>query len=236
MSVPAIYIDSVLNLYYSGMRINEIRDNMQLRYGYSPSAALMHLWIDKYTDIAHKTMSNYRPRVGDTWIAGEMITRLGNKKYWMYEIVDDKTSYILASLITLRSPGIIKALIEGASGISRRIPKMVLVYTPRANFNTLEKGSGYAFEHVPVEEFAIRHRIGILGNINIYRTRNVRFFRTLKTANKFYRGLAINYNCFDPVGNFNGKIPAELTQINYPYRSWQDLIEKVGRRAWSAPN
>jgi transposase-like protein len=211
------------------MRINDIRNYMQLRYGYYPSAALTHLWINKYTDIAHKMIKDNNPQVSDMWIAGEMITRLGKRRFWIYEIIDEETHYSLASLITLRTPGVIKTLIQRASEVARRMPKRVMVYIPLSGFNAMEKGSGYVSEHVPVETFATLNRIGIISAANIYRIRNLNFLRTPKTANKFYNGLSIHYNYFATNEKLNGKTPAEAAQIKYPFHSWKDLIEQHGR-------
>jgi transposase-like protein len=230
MSVPAIYIAHALNLYYGGMRINDIRKEMQQKYGYSPSAALIRFWVEKYTTQAAAMIQKYHPRAGDTWVADEFIVRIGGKKYWLYDIIDDKTCYILALLITLeRSRVLVKNLIQTAAGIAGRLPKLVMIYIPSASFNTMDKGSGYKLEHVPRETYADRHRIGILFQNNIHQIRNLNYFRTPDTADRFLQGLTIHYNYFKKNEAINNRTPASNAKITYPYHSWQELIESSAR-------
>lgn len=226
MSVPAEYINRALNLYYEGMRVNEIRNDIQRNFSYHPPATLIHFWIDKYTDKAEQMIKNYQPQVGDTWLAGEMITRVGKQRYWIYEIIDDETCYLLASLITTRSAGVINNLIQKASQVAGKAPKMVMVYMPMSSFNAIEKDSEYALEHIPWETFAINHRTGIVSDANIHRIRNLQYFRKLKTANRFFSGLAIHYNYFTINEKCDGRTPARAARIKYPFHSWKELIEQ----------
>lgn len=227
MSVPAEYINRALNLYYGGTRINEIRHNIQLTFGYYPSATSIHFWIDKYTTEAEQMIETCHPLAGDTWVADEMRIKVGGKILWLYDVVDDKTDYLLASLIIqARTKDVIKDLIQRASKVACSTPKTVLVYMPLPSFKAMEKGSGYVCEQVPREIFADRHRIGILSNTNMHRIRALFYSRKLKTANKLFNGLSIHYNYFATNERLNGKTPAEAAQIKYPFHSWKDLVEQ----------
>lgn len=227
MRVPAAYIDCALNLYYNGRWINDIRKQMQQTFGYCPSATLIHFWIDKYTSKAEQMIKTCHPQAGDTWVADEMRIKVGGKLFWLYDVVDDKTDFLLASSLNpIRINNAVRALIKKATEVSLRMPRTVLVYMPLSRFKAMEKGSGYVCQQVPRETFAFRHRIGILSNTNIYRIRALNHLRKPKTANKLFNGLSIHYNYFATSEKLNGQTPAEAAQINYPYHSWQDLIEQ----------
>jgi transposase-like protein len=228
MSIPAAYIECVLNLYYSGMHINDIRNSLQQNFSYYPSATLIHFWIDKYTEKAEQMTHNGQPQVGDTWVAGERPIRLNGKRGWLYEIIDDETFFLLASLIVpTRTTDLAKKLIQRASEVARKKPKIVMVYIPFSAFNSMEKGADYLSQQVPRETFADRYRIGILSDANMSRIRNLNSLRTITTAERFFKGLSIHYNYFESNEKLKGQTPALAAKINYPFHSWKDLIAQL---------
>lgn len=227
MGVPSVYIEYVLNQYYEGTWINDIRDGLQRDFGYNTSAALVRYWIAKYTARALQATGGYRPQTGDTWVIDEMIIRLGAKKHWLYDIVDDRTNFILAWLVApARTDDIITRLIHTASGLTGSLPKLVMAYMPRAAFKTMQKDAGYLSEQVAWESFASRHRIGILSDDHIYRLMNLRRYRTADTAEVFLQGLSIHYNYFTRNEKLQGKTPAAAARIEYPFRDWRELVEQ----------
>jgi len=74
--VAASDISSALSMYYSGMSINDIRRHIKQEKGYQPSPATVYQWIDKFTDKAVSYYSQFKPKVGDIWIADETVINL----------------------------------------------------------------------------------------------------------------------------------------------------------------
>lgn len=231
MNVPVAHIEYVLNLYYRGTRINDIRNNMQRLFGYYPSASLIRFWVDKYTARAERIMKDHcHPHVGDTWIVDELKIKMSGKIIWIYAIIDEKTEFLLTwSINRTFTTDIVNTLIKRASEVACRIPKVVMMCAPNSSFKTIEEGSSYVSIHIPREMFTIRNRIGVLSNItstNLHRIENIASCRTLNTAIKYFMGLSIHYNYFESNERLNGKTPAEATQIDYPFHSWKDIITK----------
>jgi len=231
MSVPVAYIEYALNSYYGGMRINDIRHNLQVNFGYQPSKTLIRLWVDKYTTDADKMVQDLRPKTGNTWVLNELMMALGRRRIWIYEIIDDRTNYILASQIFLSTRVDIKPLIRRACEITGIMPRLILVYMPPSRYSVMKKEVGYALQHVPKEAYADRHRIGISGNpnlydTNIYRIKSPDWLRTVKTADRFFTGLCIHHNYFAPNENIGSRTPAAAANISYPYHSWKELVEQ----------
>jgi len=234
MSIPATYIDCVLNSYYSGLWIDNIRDNIQRKFGFYISATLVRFWVNKFTTIIEQAIEKHHPKVGDTWVANEMRIRGRGKIFWLYDIIDDKTSFLLASFIKQSPTGtVIKELLQKASEVSLTAPSTVLVYMPLSSFNIMEEVSGCTYEQIPMETFSIHNRIGILDSANIHQIKNLIHIRTMETANRFLRGVSIHYNYFTKSARLFGKSPAEAAQIDCSYRSWKELVEQyaVGLRS-----
>jgi transposase-like protein len=233
MSLPVKRLEYVLNSYYRGMKIDDIRHNMRMNFGVFPSAALIRSWIDKYTENAQKMVQNYHPEAGSTWVLSEMVLMLDRQKLWIYEVVDNETNYLLALIISPINKIVIRTLLQRASAAADINPKIVLAFMPPSRFKEMKTGTGCVFEHVPKETYADCRRIGISGNVKIYdteiyRIRNLNRLRTLKTAGRFFNGMSIHYNYFELNENLKGKTPAEAAKIKCPYHSWEDIIENSG--------
>jgi len=231
MGVPAQYVEYVLNSYYDGMKIKDIRETMKLNFGYCPSPTLIHLWIEKYTAMASEMVRDHRPVAGKTWVLNEMILMLYRQKLWTYELIDDKTGYILASSISMQRKPFIRPFLQKIIAITNIIPSVIMVYIPVSRYKELKKGVDYPFVHVPKETYADRHRIGITGNSSLYdtdkyRIKNTHNLRTPETAGKYLTGLFIHHNYFRRNPDLNNRTPAEAALISYPYHSWKALVER----------
>jgi hypothetical protein len=232
MSVPVEYLAYVLNSYYGGAKFEDIRINLKKHFGCNPSATLVRLWINKYTALASRMMENHHTAVGATWVLNEMVLVLNKQRVRIYEVVDNRTYYLLALEFTLSNKIIVKSLIRRASEKAGIIPELILVHMPPSRFKKMMGGAGYVFAHVPKETYADIHRIGISGNGRIYDTgkyqlKNVNAIRTVSTASTFFNGLALHYNYFEGLESLKGQTPAEAAKIDYSCHTWQELIEKT---------
>ena len=64
-----------------------------------PPKPVIGKWIDKYTELAIKNFRDCHPEMGDNWIADETVLRIGGQNVWMYDIIDEKTRFLLATRI-----------------------------------------------------------------------------------------------------------------------------------------
>ncbi len=86
MKTPPQQIASALNMYYEGMSLNAIRRHLDQQYGNYPSNSTIYEWIDHYTDEAVKKARQYKPEVGDVWVADETVLKIGGKNYWFWDL------------------------------------------------------------------------------------------------------------------------------------------------------
>ena len=103
MKTPASQVSSALNMYYEGMSIKGIRRNLKQEHGNSPSTATIFEWIQKFTQYATDSIKGYEPKpskVGNTWVADETVLFIGGDKYWLIDIIDQETRYLLATRLS----------------------------------------------------------------------------------------------------------------------------------------
>ncbi len=128
MKTPANQVSSALNMYYEGMSIKAISRHLKQEYGNMPSTATIYEWIQKYTQYATDSIKNYPPKnVGDTWIADETVLEIDGQNMWLFDIIDDRTRYLLATRLTRsRTTRDAPMLIDKAIKTAGKPPKVVI--------------------------------------------------------------------------------------------------------------
>lgn len=58
------------------------------------------------------------------------------------------------------------------------------------------------------------------------RTKVLRGFKTIETAELILDGFLIHYNFFRPHMTLHNKTPAEVAGIRTPYKTWTDLVRQ----------
>ncbi len=231
--VPAEYVSGALNMYYSGMSINDIRNHLKQQYNYYPSQSIVFKWIGKYTSIANKQFKDLHPKVGNNWVADETMLDLdGGHKVWFYDIIDIKTRYLLASRVALtRTTHDAQMLMQEASKCAGKNPKEVITDKNYSYLDGIEKAFGSDTEHVQGTPFSYKETGKSTSDIERFhgtlkdRTKVIRSFRDVETLIEFANGWLIYYNYFKPHESLDGKTPAEKAKLNYPIKNWADLVK-----------
>ena len=116
MKTPIRQISSALSMYYRGMSIDEIRGHLDQQFNNRPSSSTVYDWLCRFTTEASNKARNYKPNVGNVWIADETLVDIGGKKVWFWDLLDVKTRFLLASHMSFnRTAQHAKALVEKAS-------------------------------------------------------------------------------------------------------------------------
>jgi len=124
MKIKPEYISRALAEYYRGLSFRDIADTLKEETGYHPSKHIVYDWVDKFTNIAINHFKNYKPQVGDIWVADETVLDMDNQKIWLWDIIDTKTRYLLASRLSRsRTTQDAQMLIDRAINIWASPPK-----------------------------------------------------------------------------------------------------------------
>lgn len=231
MQIPASQITSALSMYYEGMSLNAIRRHFQQEYGTMPSSSTVYEWIEKYTPIAIKAFRDYHPEVGNVWIADETVLKIDGQNVWMYDIIDEKTRFLLATRITTsRTIKDAQALMEKAARRAGIKPKMVITDKQNSYLDGIELAYGADTEHVQSSPFAPTddtQRIERFHGTLKQRTKVMRGLKNIESANEFTDGWLVHYNFFRPHESLKDKTPAEVARIDYPVKNWADVIKQL---------
>ena len=165
--------------------------------------------------------------MGEVWIADETNLRIGGKNVWMYDIIDEKTRFLLATQITeTRTTRDAQSLLEKAEEKAGKKPKLVITDKQNSYLDGIERAYGSDTEHLQSSPFAKSddtQRIERFHGTLKERTKVMRGLKNIESAIEFTDGFIVYYNYLKPHEALNGKTPAEETNINYPLKSWVDI-------------
>jgi putative transposase len=223
-------ISSALRMYYSGMSIKDIKDLLKQEYNNDPSKKTVYEWIDKYTDMAINTTQDYHPKVGDTWIADETVLRIAGQNVWMYDIIDDKTRFLLATRIAVsRTSHDAEMLMKDASKKADKIPKTIITDKNYSYLDGIEQAFGADTEHIqgkPFTDTNSTQKIERWHETLKERTKVMKGLKTLDSALQFIDGFLVHYNFFRTNEALENKTPAEEAGIKFPYKNWAEVIRQ----------
>jgi len=225
--VPADDIAIALNEYYSGMSINDIRRRIKQERGYYPSQSTVYQWVEKFTDMAVKHFNKYYPVVGDVWIGDETALELDGKDVWLWDIIDDKTRFLLATKMSYtRTSEDARILFKLAKERAGKEPKVVVTDKLRA----YPEGIRLAFKstiHRQSKPFTGSNSTNKIERFHSTLKERTKVMRGLKDANSalaFTDGFLAYYNFIRPHYALGGQTPAEAAGIKYDVKNWAGVI------------
>jgi transposase-like protein len=221
-------VSSSLNMYYEGMPIRAIRRHLQQEHSHAPSTATIYGWIQKYTQYAADSAKGYHPNIGDVWIADETVLDIDGQNVWLWDIIDDKTRFLLATRLSRsRTTQDAQALIDRAVKMAGKHPKVVITdklnsYVDVFYGKDAEHRQGGIARSTEDNTQKIERFHGTLKQ----RTKVMRGLKNFETALDFTEGWLVHYNYLRPHESLKEKTPAEIAGIAYPYQNWAEIIRQ----------
>ena len=195
-------VSSTLHMYYEGMSISAIQRHLKQEFNHAPSTATIYEWIQKYTQYATDSINGYHPKVGNIWIADETVLKVGGHNVWFWDIIDEKTRYLLASRVSRsRTTRDAQMLIDRAIKTAGKAPETVLT-DKLASYLDVNYGKGA--EHVHGSPFRFKETGESTSEIERFhgtlksRTKVMRGLKTFETATDFTQGWLAYYNYLRP--------------------------------------
>jgi len=227
MKTDTNLVSSALNMYYEGMPIRAVRRNLLQEHAHAPSLATIYEWIQKYTQYATDSVKDYRPKVGDIWIADETVLNIDGQDLWLWDIIDDKTRFLLATRLSRsRTTRDAQILIDRAVKTASKSPKVVLTDS-LASYMDVFYGKGAEHRQGGIARAEDNtQKIERFHSTLKQRTKVMKGLKNFETALDFTEGWLVHYNYLRPHESLQDKTPAEVAGLEYPYRNWADIIRK----------
>lgn len=228
--VPPDQVGTAISLFYSGLSISEIARHLADIYEIPPpSKATIYEWATDYTRLAINTMESHKAKVGDKWVADEMVVKIGGENYWNWNVMDVKTRYILAShLSKTRTIRDAQAVFTKAKANSMTIPTEIKTDRLKAYDEGIERVFGGDTKHVKADGIRAEVNNNLSERLQGTFRQRIKVLRGLhskQTAQLFLDGWVINYNLFRPHGTIE-KTPAAAAGITLKVEEWEDFAKR----------
>ena len=232
MRTPVEQIGASLNMYYTGSSLTDIANHLSQVYKNPVSRSTVYAWLIKYSEQAVKLLQPLKPKVGDTWIADETAIKFNDVLYWIWDVIDRDTRFLLASYLSPnRGTREARKLMEMASEHAGTAPEKVLTDSLRAYLDGIELTFGADTKHIQSSPFSKIDSTNIIERFQATikeRTKVLWGFKTVPSARLILDGFGVHYNFFRPHLALNNRTPAEEAGIKSPVTNWIELVSKVG--------
>ena len=225
---PIDQIGTSISSYYDGLSFADIA-RLLSESGNPVNESTVYRWIMSYTQKAVKTLENYHPKVSGTWVADETAIKFDNDLYWVWDIIDTRTRFLLASYLSHnRGTKEARMLMELASQRAGTTPKKVVTDKLKAYLGGIELTFGADTKHVQSSPFEVDTDNNVIerfqGTIKD-RTKVIRGFKSVETARIILDGFMLHYNFFH-VHLALSKTPAEAAGLKIPFKTWTEFVRQ----------
>ncbi len=216
--------------YYAGVSLNNIRRGIEQQTNNLPSDSSVYGWVERLTEIGLDEAKKHHPVVGEKWIGDETVVTLNGKKYWLINIIDSDTRFLLASkLSTNRSIRDIKSTLEVARDKADKAPKWILSDGWKAYIDSIEQVFGADTQHIVSTPFESKELSTNLverwhGTLKD-RLKTMRGMDKSDTTQMILDGFVFFYNYLRRHESLADRTPAEVADTKFPYKDWLDIIK-----------
>ena len=225
--MDAEMMGSAIRDFYTGKSYKQIAEGLRDEYDIpEPSKATIYEWVRDYTEEAAQEMANHPAQTGDHWVADKLMVDMGGKKAWLWNVMDGKTKYILASHLAKERDGVAAmAVMRKALANADKPPDSIFTDKLRSYLPALSEVLPKT-KHYPSQGFAA----DINNNLSewlqgTYRARikTLRGLDSIESGQRYLDGWQLTYNNFKGNESLHNDTPANRAKVNPPF-------EGVGRR------
>ena len=228
MSVEPRVMGAAVDMYFDGLSYRRVADNIGEYFESPTNATTVYRWVNRLASKADSIARETRAHTGDEWVADELQVTVGGKKYWLFNVMDADTRFLLAAYLSpYRTTRAAATVLAMARERSNNAPKEIKTDGLRSYREAVKT----AFPLHPVKHVVSQ---GIRAEINNNlserlqgtlrdRDKTLRAMKRRETGQAYIDGLVLHYNNFRPHEALKGKRPAELAGAELPFNSWLDV-------------
>ena len=221
-------VGAAVDLYFDGLSYRRVAENMGEHFDRPTSVGSVYSWVQDLSGKANEVTKETKIRAGDEWVADEIQVTVGGKKYWLFNVMDADSRFLLSAYLSPeRSGRAAQTALALARERSETSPKEIKTDGLRSYQQAIPR----AFPTRPVKHVVSQ---GIRAKINNNlsermqgtlrdRDKTLRGLKTRDSGQTYIDGLAVHYNYFRPHGALDGKKPAEKAGAELPFDGWSDV-------------
>jgi transposase-like protein len=210
------------------MPLDAIQRHLDQQFGVYYSEMGIYNWVKRFSREAVNRIKDFKPTVGDTWIADETVLKAGGKKIWFFDVIDEKTRYLLASRLaqsrTIKEAALVMNEAKQRAGKS---PKRIITDKLAAYIDGIEYVFGGDTKHIQSKPFTDVNSTNIIerfqGTLKD-RTKIIRGFKNMRTAELLTDAWLVHYNFFKEHESLGNIPPAQKMGLITPFKNWAEVV------------
>ena len=228
--MDAELMGSAIRDYFTGKSYKQIAEGLKEEYDLEkePSKATIYEWVTTYTNKAVKQMEGHKAKTGGHWVADEMMVDVGGQKMWLWNVMDGKTRYILASHLTPRRDANAARVVLRKAALAADKPPKTITTDKLKSYISAVKDVLPETEHTQSQGM----RADINNNLSERlqgtfraRTKTLRGLESRKTGQRYLDGWVLTYNHFIGHESLGNQTPGYRAKVNPPFHEWADVVK-----------
>ena len=225
-------IGTAVDMYYDGVSYKRTAENVAAAFDVKePSKQTIYNWVHDYSAALADATKGLKPNVGNTWVADEMMVNVGGRNVWLWNVLDEKTRYLLATHLTPhRTAEQARVVMKKAKKASGKSPATIKTDKLRSYDDGIDDVFGAEAEHIKSEGIhaLLNNNMSerMQGTIRA-RDKVLRGLKSLESGQRFLDGWQMDYNFFRPhlsLERYGEEVtPAQAAKLELPFGDWQDV-------------
>ena len=221
-------IGDALGQYFDGLSFREVSRNIGRSYNITPPAEeTVYRWVQAYARAAVKAAFAVKPRTGPEWVADEMAVKVDGNAFWLWNVMDAQTRFILAFHLTqYRTAAQAKIVMAKALAYAHSPPTWVKTDRHSAYPSAVKMVFAGKVKHVKSDGLAaiMNNNLSerLQGTIR-ERDKVLRGLKRPQKAQEYLEGWMMDYNFFRPHMALKGATPANAAGVSLPFKDWQGV-------------
>ena len=232
--IRADQMGEAIRLFYTGMSYKQISESMERNYVIpKPSTATIYQWVRDYTKDALKKLKRNTVHAGGQWLVDEMQLRVGGQEYWVWNVMDESTRYLLAThLAEEQDAGAAESVLRKAKRATVKPPKAVTTALPDYYVPAVEKvfpdARHFRSPWVKNPENNLNLPEGVQASFR-RRTKALRRLSSKDSVQHYLDGWTLTYNHFITPESVDGNLPGQAAKVSSPFKDWADVVWRSDR-------
>lgn len=235
MRTESRIIATAIDLYYEGLSVRKVRNQLKKIFGVDSSQVSVWNWIMKYAKMVSQFVETLNPQLLGIWKVDETRIKCKGIQKWFWEIIDEHTKFLVAShLSSVRTIQDVIELFERSMKVAKKKPTSIYVdglpaYPKGFNkvFWTMRKGTRpELIKRVGLQAVNSNNSVERLHGTLKDRIRPMRGLKETKTVSTLLDGWVVHYNYVRSHQTLKGKTPAQASGIEIK-DNWHTLVNNA---------
>ena len=233
MRTESRIISTSIDLYYEGLSVRKVQTQIEKIFGVHVSQVTVWKWIMKYARLVSDFVETLGPHVLGIYKVDETAIKCKGVQKWFWEIIDDKTKFLVASHLSgLRTAKDVVALFEKSMKIAKKKPISIYVdglpaYVKGFNkvfWTRYKKDKAGLIRKVGLRAVYSNNSVERLHGTLKDRIKPMRGLKDEETVRVLLEGWVVHYNYIRKHQSLNDRTPAQACGIE-GRDDWHTLVK-----------